>query len=99
MILQLFSPHQSANKLLVGLFIRVLLVIWMLAGTEAFAVENTAGFGHSSQSVPDHNRSIIRDSTYHVFIVCIFNHGYRWTDNMLLGIDDAFAASRLTVIK
>ena len=32
-----------------------------------------------------------------VFVLNSFNRGYTWTDNMLRGIDDAFAASGITV--
>ena len=32
-----------------------------------------------------------------VFILCSFNMGYTWTDNMLLGINDAFSKSGLNI--
>ncbi|MEI6704708.1 MAG: ABC transporter substrate binding protein, partial [Deltaproteobacteria bacterium] len=35
--------------------------------------------------------------TKHVFVLNSFNRGYTWTDNMLRGIDDAFAKSGIKV--
>jgi PAS domain S-box-containing protein len=32
-----------------------------------------------------------------VFVLCSFNQGYAWTDNMLQGIKDAFAASGIAI--
>lgn len=51
----------------------------------------------SDSSNIDHRHTLPGDSTKRVLVLCSFNFGYQWTDNMLSGINDAFTHSGTTI--
>lgn len=66
--------------------------LWTFAEPAAAPVQPTTG----TSRVPEKSTQA-STATRRVFILCSFNSGYTWTDNMLHGIREEFALSGLTI--